>query len=176
MKSYSVKEIAELLQTNPETVRRWIRSGKLEATRGPSRKKGNSVSAAALQSFLDDAPKYAAVAAACTSSPAVRLTGAALAAIGGIAAAKKGSDNAIEDAAVDSAEIRAYLGKEANSLKRSIAKKRGTVKQLTEEIERDEQRLEEMKGLLVYLRDQEASHRSGKDAQDVEKEDEESCD
>lgn len=162
MKSYSVKEIAELLQTNPETVRRWIRSGKLEATKGPSRKKGNSVSAAALQSFLDGAPKYAAVAAACSSSPAVRLTGAALAAIGGIAAVKAGSDNAIEDMAADLEQIRAYLGKEANSLKRSIARKRGTVKQLTEEIERDEQRLEEMKGILVYLRDQEASDRSEK--------------
>jgi transposase-like protein len=27
MKTYSVKEIADLLGTNPETVRRWIRNG-----------------------------------------------------------------------------------------------------------------------------------------------------
>ena len=32
MKTYSVKEIADLLNTNPETVRRWIRDKKLEAT------------------------------------------------------------------------------------------------------------------------------------------------
>lgn len=32
MKTYSVKEIADLLKTNPETVRRWIRDKKLEAT------------------------------------------------------------------------------------------------------------------------------------------------
>ena len=31
MDTYSVKEIADMLNTNPETVRRWIRSGKLEA-------------------------------------------------------------------------------------------------------------------------------------------------
>ena len=31
MDTYSVKEIAEMLNKNPETVRRWIRSGKLEA-------------------------------------------------------------------------------------------------------------------------------------------------
>ena len=29
MESYSVKQIAEMLNTQPETVRRWIRNGKL---------------------------------------------------------------------------------------------------------------------------------------------------
>lgn len=32
MKTYSVKEIAEMLNANPETVRRWIRDKKLNAT------------------------------------------------------------------------------------------------------------------------------------------------
>ena len=32
MKTYNVKEIAEMLNTNPETVRRWIRDKKLDAT------------------------------------------------------------------------------------------------------------------------------------------------
>ena len=31
MKTYSVKDIADMLNTNPETVRRWIRAGKLKA-------------------------------------------------------------------------------------------------------------------------------------------------
>ena len=74
MKSYSVKEIAELLQTNPETVRRWIRKGKLEATRGSSRKEGSSVSSEALQKFLEETPKYAASAAAAISSPAALVS------------------------------------------------------------------------------------------------------
>ena len=42
MTIYNVREIAEMLNTNPETVRRWIRSGKLEAVR-ESRKEGNIV-------------------------------------------------------------------------------------------------------------------------------------
>lgn len=50
MKTYSVKEISELLNTNPETVRRWIRSGKLEAIQD-SRKEGNVVTQAMLDSF-----------------------------------------------------------------------------------------------------------------------------
>ena len=58
MKTYSVKEIAELLNTNPETVRRWIRSGKLGAIQD-SRKEGNVVTQAMLDSFLKTTPKYA---------------------------------------------------------------------------------------------------------------------
>lgn len=34
---YSVKEIAELLSVNEETVRRWIRDEKLDAERGSGR-------------------------------------------------------------------------------------------------------------------------------------------
>lgn len=32
MKTYTVKEISEMLNTNPETVRRWIYNKKLAAT------------------------------------------------------------------------------------------------------------------------------------------------
>ena len=42
MKTYSVKDIADMLNTNPETVRRWIRAGKLKADQ-TSRKDGNMV-------------------------------------------------------------------------------------------------------------------------------------
>lgn len=51
MKTYSVKEIANLLGTNPETVRRWIRNGKLHAFQ-ETRKDGNSVTKAELNKFL----------------------------------------------------------------------------------------------------------------------------
>lgn len=63
MKTYSVKEIAEMLNTNPETVRRWIRDKKLDATI-ESKKGGHMVSEAALQTFLRTSPKYAATAKA----------------------------------------------------------------------------------------------------------------
>ena len=51
MDTYSVKEIADMLNTNPETVRRWIRSGKLEAIQ-ESRKGGNVVTKSMLDAFL----------------------------------------------------------------------------------------------------------------------------
>ena len=46
MASYTVKQIADMLNTNEETVRRWIRSGKLDAT-WVSKKSGNVISSAA---------------------------------------------------------------------------------------------------------------------------------
>lgn len=61
MESYNVKQIAEMLNTRPETVRRWIRSGKLKAQKA-SRKEGHVVSGADLKEFLKRAPKYAGVA------------------------------------------------------------------------------------------------------------------
>ncbi len=61
MKTYSVKEIADMLNTNPETVRRWIRSGKLQAM-DDSKKKGENkvILESALNSFLKASPQYAA--------------------------------------------------------------------------------------------------------------------
>ena len=55
MKSYNVKEIAEMLNTNPETVRRWIRDKKLDATI-VSKKGGHIVYEAALRGFLHSSP------------------------------------------------------------------------------------------------------------------------
>jgi len=57
MKTYSVKQIAELLETNPETVRRWIRNKKLKAVQ-VSRKGGNVISEDDLKRFLSSTPKY----------------------------------------------------------------------------------------------------------------------
>lgn len=50
MKSYSVKEVAEQADVSEETVRRWIRSGRLEASQ-PSRKQGNSITEESLAKF-----------------------------------------------------------------------------------------------------------------------------
>ena len=51
METYSVKQIAEMLGTNPETVRRWIRSNQLKTIQ-VSRKTGNIVSAKELEHFM----------------------------------------------------------------------------------------------------------------------------
>lgn len=52
MEFYTVKEIAHMLSVNEETVRRWIRDGRLEAERGSGRQ-GSKISDAALKKFLE---------------------------------------------------------------------------------------------------------------------------
>ena len=51
MKFFNVKQISDMLETNPETVRRWIRDGKLVAEQS-SRKSGTVVSEESLLLFL----------------------------------------------------------------------------------------------------------------------------
>lgn len=57
MKTYKVMEIASLLNVNVETVRRWIRSGKLRSSQ-TSKKTGNVVDEQDLFEFIETIPKY----------------------------------------------------------------------------------------------------------------------
>lgn len=50
MNKYTVEEVAKKLDRNPETIRRWIRNGKLKATKH-SRKKGFTISEDELDTF-----------------------------------------------------------------------------------------------------------------------------
>ena len=90
MANYSVKQIAEMLDTNPETVRRWIRAGRLESSQA-SKKEGNVVSEEALKAFLERTPKYAAAAASVAAAgillPAFPVIGASLAVSAGMSVA-----------------------------------------------------------------------------------------
>lgn len=51
MEIFNVKDVAELLSVNEETVRRWIREDKLKAERGSGRQ-GSKVSSEYLREFL----------------------------------------------------------------------------------------------------------------------------
>ena len=57
MKTYSVAEIAKLLNVNKETVRRWIRSGQLKSTQ-KSKRDGNVIDELDLFEFVQAKPKY----------------------------------------------------------------------------------------------------------------------
>lgn len=62
---YSVKDIAKILSVNPETVRRWVRDGKIKAEPiGTNRKKGFKITKEELKNFLDSEAKYGCRAAA----------------------------------------------------------------------------------------------------------------
>ena len=68
---YTVKQVAEILKTDEETVRRKIRAGELAAMQ-TSRKGGNEITDANLDRFIAKNPKYIEVAAATlASSPAI---------------------------------------------------------------------------------------------------------
>lgn len=62
MKTYTVKEISDALGTNQETVRRWIRAGKLQASQS-TKKDGNEITEKSLIDFLKKNPKYSNIAA-----------------------------------------------------------------------------------------------------------------
>lgn len=55
---YTVSQIASKLNVNPETVRRWIREGKLNAITSSCRKKGSRIDEKSLSDFLDKNPRY----------------------------------------------------------------------------------------------------------------------
>lgn len=57
METYSIKDSAELLNVNEETVRRWIRSGKIKAFK-TSNKEGWRIPKHVLYSFASSNPKY----------------------------------------------------------------------------------------------------------------------
>ncbi len=84
MDTYSVKQIADMLNTQPETVRRWIRSGKLHAEKA-SRKDGHVVTEGDLSKFLKSSPKYAGMACGLVGA-AMMVPIAAAPIVGGIAA------------------------------------------------------------------------------------------
>lgn len=137
MKTYSVKQIAEMLKTNPETVRRWIRDNKLNAVQ-LSRKTGNVITEKDLMTFMDRSPKYGAklnISNPLKSVPPAMQIGALA---GGLLAGiifsflneKKSTDPRIlpED-------FKEYLQQSIKKNQRSIRQKRALIQQTEGEIE-----------------------------------------
>lgn len=149
MDTYSVKEIADMLNTNPETVRRWIRSGKLEAIQ-ESRKGGNVVTKSMLDAFLKTSPKYAGIAGKLLATP-VGITTATAALVGGLLAQQFIKNDEIKNAHVNTSEIRKLLLSNIQSSKENITRKKKSIKHLQEEIEDEQQRIDEAEKLIKEL-------------------------
>ncbi len=150
MTSYSVQQIAEMLGTNPETVRRWIRDKKLNAVQ-VSRKDGNVVTEAELQRFLKASPKYMPrfTASLMAVSPAVSIP----LIIGGYIGSKVAGyfDEKKEyDVRILPEDIEKYLTENIALHTESIKRKRASVKHIEEEIQTEEQQLEQLKYLLEH--------------------------
>ena len=146
MKNYSVKEIAEMLSTNPETVRRWIRDKKLEATI-ESKKGGHIVYEAALQEFLRSSPKYATAAKATVAGAAVMTT----AMVGGLIAQKLINTEQLKKARISNKEIISFLQGEIQKCLDAIKTKEETIHQLQRQIEADQSQIAEYQKLIDNL-------------------------
>ena len=149
MDTYSVKEIADMLNTNPETVRRWIRKGKLEAIQ-ESRKGGNVVTKSMLDAFLKTSPKYAGIATGLLSSPA-SLTTATAALVGGIIAQQLIKNEEIKNAHVNIEEIKKLLLSNIQTSRKNISIKKKSIKQLQLEIKAEQERINEAEKLIKEL-------------------------
>lgn len=113
MKTYSVKEIADLLGTSQETVRRWIRDGKLQAV-DDSKKKGENkvILESALKSFIDASPKYAASMAISLPFGTAIMAGAGV--TGALLAIKKAEAQKLSKAKIRADSVYAFLATRIN--------------------------------------------------------------
>lgn len=152
MDTYNVKQIADMLNTQPETVRRWIRSGKLHAKKA-SRKDGHVVTKDDLNKFLKNSPKYAGMAGGLVGA-AMMMPIAAAPIVGGIAAtylaaAQKAKETG--DESFSKEDVIRYLQEEIERRNHSINQKLVTIEQLQREITNDQQQITECNFVLGQL-------------------------
>lgn len=151
MKTYSVKQIAEILETNPETVRRWIRGKKLKAVQ-VSRKDGNIVSEDELKRFLSSTPKYLSK---------LSSTIGALAPIVGIGSAVAGGavlssilsivdEKSNLDSRISPEELRRYIQESIQKLRSIVKQKQALIKQTETEVEEIQKQIERLTALLNH--------------------------
>ena len=136
MRTYTVEQVAKLLNANAETVRRWIRSGKLRANMS-SRKGGNVISEDGLNSFLAATPKYAGFVGVVAALSAVTALGIMS------AAAAKGSD---------AEKVKGDLQEKISQNNASIDSKRQMIERLKAEIDACEEQNKEYFAALDVIK------------------------
>ena len=151
MKTFSVKQVAEALNANPETVRRWIRDNKLTAVQ-TSRKGGNVITEAALEEFLKTAPKYLS-----KTTQGAAIVGSAMA-IGGVGALLGGSVIGLIAAFCSSKkkagtqikeeDLKVFLEKQISELEKNIEDNKVKIQKYEEEIVEISKRIGQYQNLL----------------------------
>ena len=137
---YNVKEVAEILNVDQETVRRWIRNKKLEATM-ESKKKGHMVTEEALFKFK--APKELALSMLSATKDILELqTKKSDVLMEKMEEAQRMYEEAYKKA-VD-ANIRKIEG-EIKEREEAIRIKQACIEQLKKEVERDRKEILELK-------------------------------
>lgn len=146
MKSYTVKEIAETLKTNPETVRRWIRSGKLSSTM-TSTKSGNIVTEDALNKFIKETPKYAAMLAGSVVTSPVALS----LVVGGLIGGLVGTVISNDKKKLGKEDVRMSIVRQITDCEKRITENKKTLEQIKAKIDDDEKSLQQFKYALENL-------------------------
>lgn len=155
MKTYSVKEIADMLGTNQETVRRWIRNGKLHAVQ-ESRKDGNSVTEVELNKFLKKTPKYASIAARslAKTSPIFSIPLALGGLIGTMVVDHIDTEEKLKHARIRPEDISKYLKESITLHEDAIKRKRDAISQLEQEIAAEEQQIKALQTTIDMIKQQ----------------------
>ena len=149
MKTYTVKEIADMLKIDPETVRRWIRQGKLQAEQA-SRKEGNVVSEQMLQAFLGQSPKYARTVTPLVTTP-VGITVTTASVLAGILAQQYIKNEKTKKAQISEEQVIKLLEEDIQSREKNIVQKERAIKQLKHDIILEKQYINETKKLLAKM-------------------------
>lgn len=144
MNAYTVKQVAQILKTNEETVRRWIRSGKLSATL-TSKKTGHVITADALNHFIKQTPKYGTALTASVASSSVALSMLLGGLIGSLIALVD------SDKKTTAKDVEGFLKKKINAHEKSLTKKEMQVQKLKEEIAEERRELERYQYALNNL-------------------------
>ena len=143
MTTYSVRQIAEKLNTNPETVRRWIRDGKLKAEQ-TSRRDGNVVTEYELERFIKNNPKYSLLPISIGMAVLSPLTMGITASI--LKGCYKRRENTDKD--ISTKEIKAYLHESIASMNEGILQKEELIKNTQKEIDEISQKIESYTQIL----------------------------
>ena len=148
MKTYTVKEIAQLLNISEETVRRWIRSGKLQATMD-SRKEGSIITETMLEEFVKAVPKY-------SSNLKGPMSGflASSVLVGALMLVTMSKNEEIKNSQIATEEIEKVLQKRIKDSKEQIKRKRKSINVLEDEIKKEELEINSIQSLLEEIRNQ----------------------
>ena len=148
MAGYTVKQIAEMLDTNQETVRRWIRENKLHAAQ-TSRKDGNVVAEEEFQRFIKETPKYATRLAA---SIIPFSPGAGLVALLGTLASGAALDYMVKKKSTVTSvlpeDAKEFIARSVSEMEGQVAQKQQAIRQIEAEIQELRTKITAFKYLL----------------------------
>ena len=147
MEVYTVKQVADMLQINPETIRRWIRDKKLVAVKD-SRKDGNVITQESLNSFLKTMPKYAGFVGGIAGLGVASPLGLPLLAGSLVGAIVNKSNDNIDNSFVLSEDLERYLKTELELHEKNVKIKEKNIEQIKIEIEAEKMKIDEINKLI----------------------------